>query len=542
MRKNWVQILAVIMSMMLAIGGLAGCSNDPKEEVSSGNESNQTTDTEQEDEPVTIEWLAYNTYAQPDSNSELVKMIEEKFNVKFEFWYVDDQKWDEVLGAKLSSGDMPDVMKIKNTANLPTYVKQGILAEFTDDMLERIPSFVKQIDEFNVDGNGLVDTFYEGKRYAIKTPSKVGTYPTILVWRTDWLKELGIDKMPESIDELEEALYAIRNNDPDGNGVKDTYGISNTAMNAVFGAYGAIPLKEFRGTGTQNLFYTEKDGQIVFACTQPEMKGALEKLQQWYEDGVIDPEFITGENTAGYWATSQAYENGKVGLTGMAMPSHWMPPQEEGKKGGTCYEGFIAMNPGAKWEETIEFGPAIVGPEGKSGTHTWGGFQFSGYGLTTQAAADPRKVDAILAMIEAYSSDPEYALLASWGIEGKHYEQIEDGTVRRLEPYQKPSEYTKEGIAVFALGSNVELSNQLNKKTFAFSDKYKTTGYQDILVPPTEAANQYLTDLKTFTLDAYIKIMTGEESVDYFDTFVEEFNAMGGEAIIQEINEKVYGK
>ena len=59
-----------------------------------------------------------------------------------------------------------------------------------------------------------------------------------------------------------------------------------------------------------------------------------------------------------------------------------------------------------------------------------------------------------------------------------------------------------------------------------FAEKYKNTGYSDVLVPPTEAADEYLTDLKTYTLDSYIKIITGEE-----------FNSTGGQQIIDEINE-----
>ena len=94
-------------------------------------------------------------------------------------------------------------------------------------------------------------------------------------------------------------------------------------MNAIFGAYGAIPMKEFRGTGTQNLFYTMKDGKVEFACVQPEMKEALAKLREWYKEGLIDPEFITGENKSGYWAVSQDFDNSKVGVTGMSMANHW---------------------------------------------------------------------------------------------------------------------------------------------------------------------------------------------------------------------------
>ena len=550
MKQNTIKkLLSLGLASVLTMSLLAGCGNtDESNKVSESNVSESTsvedsksessqTSVEVEEEPVVIEWLAYNTYAQPDPESEVVKAIEEKFNVEFEFWFIDDQKWDEMLGARLSSGEMPDVLKIKNSANIPTYVKQGILAEITDEMKAQMPTFMSYFEEADVDGNALLDAYYEGKQYMWKTPGSK-QYPTVLVWRTDWLEAVGIDSIPSNIKEMEEALYAFKNNDPDGDGAKDTYGMSNTVMNAVFGAYGAIPLKEYRGTGTQNLFYTKKDDKVVFACTQPEMKEALTTLQKWYKDGVIDPEFVTGENTAGYWATSQAFENGKVGVTGMANANHWNPPlTEEATQGGQCYEGFIALNPDTVWGETIDIGPAIEGPEGASGTHCWSTFSNWGYAITTQCAEDERKVAAVCAMMEAYASDKEYATLARYGIEGKHYQISEEtGNPVRIEPYTKNTEYIAEGIGVFGDFSYNDFWENPDSAINQFRAKYETPGYQDLLVPSTEAANQYLTDLKTFTLDAYIKIITGEESVDYFDTFVEEFNKLGGQQIIDEIN------
>ncbi len=547
--KTVKRIAALGLASVMTMGLFAGCGNKNQGNQASENKVSEEAKTEEskqestdgntkaDEEPVVIQWLAYNTYAQPDPESEVVKAVEEKFNVKFEFWFIDDQKWDEMLGARLSSGEMPDVLKIKNTANIPTYVKQGILAEVTDEMKAKMPTYMKYFEEADADGTALLDAYYEGKQYIWK-PLSSKQYPTVLVWRTDWLKAVGIDSMPSTIEEMEEALYAFKNNDPDGDGANDTYGMSNTVMNAVFGAYGAIPLKEYRGTGTQNLFYTMKDGKVAFACVQPEMKEALATLQKWYKDGVIDPEFVTGENTAGYWATSQAFENGKVGVTGMANANHWNPPlTEDATKGGQCYEGFIALNPDTVWGETIDIGPAIVGPDGASGTHCWSTFGTSGFAITTQCAADQRKVDAICAMMEARASDKEYATLALYGIEGKHHKIDEKtGNPVRIEPYTKNTEYIAEGLGVFSDICNYNFWDNPNSEINQFRAKYATPGYQDLLVPATEAANQYLTDLKTFALDAYIKIITGEESVDYFDTFVEEFNQLGGKQIIDEIN------
>ena len=44
------------------------------------------------------------------------------------------------------------------------------------------------------------------------------------------------------------------------------------------------------------------------------------------------------------------------------------------------------------------------------------------------------------------------------------------------------------------------------------------------------------TDLKTFALDAYIKFITGEESMDKWEDFVNQFNSLGGQQIVDEIN------
>ena len=43
-------------------------------------------------------------------------------------------------------------------------------------------------------------------------------YHIASVWRDDWLKKVGIDKIPETLDEAETAFYKFRNDDPDGNG------------------------------------------------------------------------------------------------------------------------------------------------------------------------------------------------------------------------------------------------------------------------------------------------------------------------------------
>ena len=542
------KLLSLTLTAALLITSLAGCGSKapagtetppPAPETDAAASASETAMPEEmaeDEEPIHIEWLAYDSYGQPDLTSEQIQYYNEKFNVDLDFWYIDSENWDEVLGVKLATGDMPDVMRIRTSANIPNYVKQGILTEFTDDMLAQIPSYMANLKKYDPDDVGLTDGYYNGKLYMLKTISVNGSYPTVLTWRTDWLKNVGIDKIPSTIEEFEKAMYAFKNDDPDGNGKNDTFGFSNTVINAVFGAYGAIPMKEFRGNGSQSLFYTKVDDNIEFACVQPEMKEALATLQKWYKDGLIDPEFVTGENKGGYWATSQDFENGKVGVTGMALSTHWNPPLAEGAAGGACYESFIALNPDTKWEETIDIGPAITGPEGKSGTHCWGAFGTEGWGITTKGAEDPKKVEKILQICEAVAGDFDFWKRMSYGVEGEHFTVDESGSLIVKEPYNETTEAAKAGLGVLKLGANPDFVKESNPLVYDFMDKYRSTGYSDILGPQTEASAMYLEDLKTITLDTYIKIITGEQSVDSFDDFVTKFNEQGGQAIVDEVN------
>ena len=40
----------------------------------------------------------------------------------------------------------------------------------------------------------------------------------------DWLREVGIAEVPETLEEMYDALHEFRHDDPDGNGILDTYG------------------------------------------------------------------------------------------------------------------------------------------------------------------------------------------------------------------------------------------------------------------------------------------------------------------------------
>ena len=144
--------------------------------------------------------------------------------------------------------------------------------------------------------------------------------------------------------ECEEVFYKMANEDPDGNGVKDTYALSNTGLLPIYGAFGAIP----------DRWVDDGEGNLIYGAVHPGMKDALTLLAKWYKDGLIDPEFVTGENAGGHWSLSIPFENGVVGFSSpgafyQQTPDFDGPTNEETNEGSNFNFGktvrTLANNP-----------------------------------------------------------------------------------------------------------------------------------------------------------------------------------------------------
>lgn len=532
MAKRFYKGASLLLAGIMAASVFAGCGNK--------NTASQATTTAAPAGPVTIDWLAYQTSGQPDPESDLVKQVEKKFNAKFNFWFIDNAKWDDALNVKLAAGEMPDVMRVNTLGNIGKYVDMGIVGEFPESKIRELaPNYAKAVDKYDESKMIWNATKYNGKNYGFTMVAIDSIYPTVLMWRTDWLKNVGIDKIPSTLAEFETAMYKFRNEDPDKNGKKDTYGLSTTAMQAVFGAYGILESgKAF--TSTEAMANSIKDGKVVFNATQPEAKQALATLQKWYKDGIIDPEFITGENKGGYWALSHAFMNNKVGVTGQVAFYHYSPPNTaEGTAGGQCYQETIKVNPDAKFEPAKPF----TGPTGKSGTEVGGGVGEK-FVITTKAAKDANKVKTIMSMVDALFTDEEYSKLVSWGVKDTDY-TIVNNNVQRVSA--SAADLRKKGITVFFFGSgSADVYKKYMPARYEYAEKYaKSAGYVRPIIPSTDVYSKNAETLKKLYQKAYIDIITNVKPIDSFDDFVKEFNANGGtetEKAMTDAYNKLLGK
>lgn len=544
MRQTTRRIAGMTLAVAMSAGLLAGCSKGNEEQTGQGTGASASTGASQgassaSTQPISLEWLGYDSYGQPDPNSSVVKMVEEKFNAKFDFWYVDSQKWEDNLNVRLASGEMPDVLKITNRQNLPKYVSQGIISPIPMETLENFaPTYVKFLNEnYPETWDGVK---YQGDIYAIPMTNLNGSYPTVVIWRKDWLDKVGISKVPQTIDEYEQALTKFRNDDPDQDGKKDTYGLSDFALPNILGAYGYPGISDFKGAAkgdaSKSIQFTMKGDNVVIAAIQPEMKEALAMLQKWYKAGLIDPEFVTSENTTGYWADSQAFYNSKIGITGMSMFYHWrneLNPDIPDDAGGGQYKAFKESVPNGE----AVFGVPAVGPNGASGTPMWDTASHP-IAITTKAMKDPQKLELLLKMIEAACTDYEYYLTLTNGQKDVDWKLDGDKFIN-LTASDTLAEANVKGKNV--LNAKVSYDPFIKKRDafdYQFADKNaKIAGYSAVYVPNVEAFGKYSNTLNKLTVDAYFKIITGGADVNSFDKYVADFRANGGDELEKEANE-----
>ncbi len=544
-RKRIALLLAVAMVFTSAFVGCGQTETEAAKETEAAVEESAAAQVEeeieeeseavQEEEPVKIVWAAGQTNAEVDPESDIVKAVEERYNCEFEIWYIDNSNFEEEMNVRLAAGEIPDVIRLKNKENLPSYVNQGLLGEVPIELFEEnCPGYMEMLEQYDLYDQGFLYCTYNNTNYGFSFPAIRNVYPETIIWRVDWLKNVGIDKIPTTLEEFETAMYKFTYEDPDGNGIDDTYGFSDHMIGPIFGAFGSIATSSLANVG----FIWEDDGtNLSISAMNENTREGLAYLQKLYEMGVMDPEFITGENHGGYWATSDTFVNGRVGVTGKVMFDHWYPADpEKGTAGGSCYQSFAEANPGLVWGEDVDYGYPIVGPDGESGTCQWPVIGETVV-LSAECVKDQRKMDVILQMIEDLITDEEYARLVTSGIEGTDWEYDEFGEVRSITSHADSMSSRGAGVLNFC-SVPPNFGEKWNANTYEkYNKPYSSTFYPVIYTPSTDEVAQYSAGLYTIIADYFTKIITGEYSIDKFDDYLAEMNANGAKELVDSVNE-----
>lgn len=510
--------IALLLAVALAVTS-AGCSG--------GNKRGGV-----DEGPIKISWVPQND-GPVDRDSPIKKLLEEKYDVQLEFIYMDRNKAEDLLNIRIASGDVPDVISTIKDSQFRNFIDQKVVSEIPEKYLKT--NFKTLYDAIEKDGKaGAWDYSKENdKIYGIPTFNLDGRYHMVNIWRDDWLKKVGINKIPETLEEAEVAFYKFVNEDPDGNGKKDTYALSNKGIEAVFCAYGAYPY---------GMFWTMRNNKIVLSAVVPEMKEALKKLAQYYKDGLIDPEFITGENKGQNQFYTVSFWNGIIGFSSPGPIYRFAPALAPDLNPSANHQNFKAIQ---GENATYDYGKPLVGPEGKFGANHWGEFSGSHMVIGSKVAPESRKMSKILEINQSIMTNYEDFIFAYWGREGIDYKYENEIYVPTIDTKTRISY----GLAMHGIGRllNYDFAKKNEPKAkFELSEKHAnyTDDYQNLIWGGLPSDLQYKSIISSKIDEAYIAFITGKRPAEEFDRFVQELYNSGLDKLTDEANEwyEKYGK
>jgi putative aldouronate transport system substrate-binding protein len=484
---------------------------------------------------MTISVANYQMEPTPE-NSEMLAYYGNRFGADFKVVNIDHQRYHELLNIKLAAGEIPDLVYLKEASTLTTYVKQGVLAKIPIDALKKnAPDLYKALQTYAPEylGMGMVN----GSLYGIPAVNPMNIFHVPLVYRADWMKKVGVAKTPETLAEFESLMYKFANNDPDGNGKKDTYGLSKDGLMAVFGAFGLVPFDE------KTDYWLLEGGRVKNATVTPEAKQALALIAKWYKDGVLDPEFITGENQGGYNKLSHAFIKGRIGFSCRGNYYHWTTAgaysliDENGtRQPAPAFANGLEItnaNPDAR----IVFGNPLKGPAGKKGIKRYNQLM-NFFCIGKLAEKDPAKMAKILQVLNE-SASPDFTTRYSmeYGTKDKYWRLLDadSETAQFIPPYDKDISYwSRIGCELWM---TVPLPMKQPREQWAYKLGFDKYGINSLIQVGLPKMMKLDSELKKIRDEAYISIITGDKPVGYFDEFVKKYMAAGGTDVEAEVNE-----
>ena len=316
--------------------------------------------------------------------------FEELTGTKIEIVKPVHNEYSKILGATFAAGDLPDIVEIQTNDYL-AYASSGNLVPL-EDYIEKSDA-LKDVDPALLEAYRLKD----GHIYGVPTYNGGGCVTYI---RKDWLDNLGLS-VPETWDEYYKVLKAFTYDDPDGNGVDDTMGLT-------------LPFQTKWEFDYYNRFimqgamfgFQEKNGKWVDGFLEPEMIGALERFQKLYSEKLLDNEFFTNKTST---ARSKIYE-GQAGVMEY-WSGTWAVRFNDSAQNSNPEAEVISIEPIDNAFYINRVGPAFC---------------------ITKAAKEPEAVFDVF--INTMLDKGDGQVLFTHGIEGHHYEMKDGKYVMMPEP------------------------------------------------------------------------------------------------------------
>jgi len=496
MKKNNVTKVLSLKALLASVMLMTACSNDGEDAAKSAEYDPNSK--------LEVNWTAILHAPSPPSGDVLTK-LEEHTNADINFNWVPDASKEERMTAALASGELSDIVSLTMMTN--SSVRQSLKSGMFWDVSKYLDDYenLKQIPEEVRNAASI-----EGVLYGV--PFQKPLARSGLVIRKDWLDNLGL-KEPTNLKELYEVAKAFTEEDPDGNGKKDTVG---------FGDRSDLRYSSFKLLasyhGAPNGWKVEEDGTFTPEFETKEYMDTLKYSRDLYKNGYLSQDFAVTAKTD----QQQKFAQGKTGI----------------------YTGMIDIlnlkNLSQGLQEGLKLTPVnkIASPDGEY--HVWS--ENTGVGGLLAFPKSEVESEAELKRLLQFVNDlidKEAYMLMTGGVEGKHYELGENDALqiidtdlweKEVQPLSssRPSEVTHEII-------DADPDKQLANELVIENEKFAVI---DPTVPLDSAtANERGTELEKIITDAAIKYIMGDLDDAGFKDAVKKWRESGGDEIAKEYAE-----
>ncbi|TXK84526.1 extracellular solute-binding protein [Paenibacillus sp. N3.4] len=437
----------------------------------------------------------------------IIKELEKLTNTKLTYQFFPADTYEEKLNTTFATGALPQVTYLKNQATfiqMKSAIRDGQFWEI-GPYLKEFPNLskLKSTTNDNTKVDGKLYTLYRGVDIARQG----------LIYRKDWADKLGL-KAPTNLDELYAMMKAFTENDPDGNGKKDTIGLTDR-NDLVYGAFKTVAA----WSGVPNNWGV-KDGKLQPEFTFPEYIATMDYFKKMRDNGVINKDFAATSKTD----QQKLFTNGTAGMYIGAMTDV-----------STLNKDLIKNVPTA----VVDVHSMVAGPNGKFAAWALPGFAnvavFPKSAIKTEA-----ELKKVLAFFDKMMT-PEVANLVNWGIKDANYSVI-DNKAKKLDE----DKWTREVKAFtdLAIGDEDTSGRYLGIPTIPASgkaDELKIANLKFAIQDPVAALDSktYLekgAQLQEVIKDATNKYIYGSIDKAGFEKAIEDWKNRGGNKIIEEYN------
>lgn len=477
---------------------------------------------------------------------------------------VADSQYDTNVSMAISMENLPDIMVVSSQDELQQLVEADLIEDLTESYDNCLSDKIK--DMYDSFGDSLKDMVtYNGKIMAL--PETNITDGPNLVWlRKDWMDTLGLSE-PETIDDVADIVAAFIANDPGGNGV-DENGKPNTVglvvdtdvtgecgysseflLDIIFASFNSYPKQ----------WILDAEGDVVYGSITEEAKAALKYISELYNQGIIDNDFllrtstnicelIEGGQCGSFFGPWWAPNNPLANAVGSNPEADWQPyliaTSEDGSTSyhsqNPCYK-YVVVRKGYEHPEIAAKMISVMFDKVRfdcSDSEEFADY----YQFNVEPTARPLSinVDYNNALSICYKN---IDMALSGKKDPDNLELLEHSFYTACSAYIENTGQTY--LAARNSGGNTlgrkgatstqwaAYMSRIRACSLISQDNIKVV--DSLYFKTTDTMKSRWWRLKTKEKEAYLKIISGEEDIDYFDTFVDEWKSQGGDTITEEV-------